>query len=307
MYPIDNYNSIYQSKKCDKSKGSGIGMYIHKKYNFSKMTHVSTCTANLETLFVKITNTEAPVTVGVVYRPPNGDMKLFNDEFEHLLNVLPNKNVYISGDFNVNLHNIDNKTSNFEECFISSGYSPLISLATHEQPHCEKTCIDNIFCNSFDKIICSGTITDRLSYHLPIFSISLLGNTATIETEESNLPHYDYCNENVEKFIDKVKSTFSSSPEYNYNFSGFAKAYTDVIDDCCLSQSKPNSKRTHSNNPWITSAIINSISVKHELYKQWKKTTSKQNKSGNGDKYLKFKDYRKSLKRVIKEAKKTTL
>ena len=37
MYPIDNYNSIYQSKKCDKSKGSGIGMYIHKKYNFSKI------------------------------------------------------------------------------------------------------------------------------------------------------------------------------------------------------------------------------------------------------------------------------
>ena len=146
MYPIDNYNSIYQSKQSAKSKGSGVAMYIHKKYNFTKITKVSQCTVNLEALFVTITNTEAPLTVGVLYRPPNGDIKLFNDEFESILNKLPNKNVYITGDFNINLHKIDNNAAKFEENFISFGFSPLISLATHEQPHCEKTCIDNIFC-----------------------------------------------------------------------------------------------------------------------------------------------------------------
>ena len=101
MYQIDNYQSIYQSKISNKLKGSGVGMYIHKNYNFTEIPQISCCTYNLEALFVTITNTKVPLTVGVVYRPPNGNINSFNDEFEQLLSQLPNKNVYIQGDFNI--------------------------------------------------------------------------------------------------------------------------------------------------------------------------------------------------------------
>ena len=37
MYQIDNYKSIFQSKIPNKHKGSGVGMYIHKKYNFTEI------------------------------------------------------------------------------------------------------------------------------------------------------------------------------------------------------------------------------------------------------------------------------
>ena len=309
MYQIDNYQSIYQSSivvnEKAKSKGSGIGMYIHDTYNFTDLPQVSCCTPNIEALFITITNTITPITIGVVYRPPSGDLEIFYEDFERLVNQLPNKNVYIHGDFNINLHKSDKSTTEFEKVFISNGYGPLISLATHEQPHCEPSCIDNIFCNSIHHITCTGTIIDKLSHHLPIFSFSNIESIKGSSSERTDsIPQYDFSNANAEKFIERVKSVFSTSPENNYNFSGFAQAYTNLIDECCLSLNKSNSKRTLAVNPWITASIIRSIHTKHKLYKAWKKTVTKIDADGNPEKYSLYKNYRKSLKTVIKNAKK---
>ena len=309
MYQIDNYQSIYQSNivlnEKVKSKGSGIGMYIHNTYNFTEIPQVSRCTPNIEALFITITNTATPITIGVVYRPPSGDVDIFNAEFEQLVNQLPNKNVYIHGDFNINLHKTDKNTTAFEKVFISNGYAPLISLATHERPHCEPSCIDNIFCNNINHITCTGTITDKLSHHLPIFSFSNIESINKNSSEKADsTPQYDFCNANAEKFVDRVKSVFSTSPENNYNFSGFAQAYTNLIDECCLSLSKSKSKRTKTINPWITPSIIRSVQTKHKLYKAWKKTVTKNDAVGNPEKYYMYKNYRRRLKTIIKSAKK---
>ena len=39
----------------------------------------------------KTNNTEVPITIEVVYRPPSGNINSFNDEFEYLLSQPPNK------------------------------------------------------------------------------------------------------------------------------------------------------------------------------------------------------------------------
>ena len=41
------------------------------------MNKLSRCTKNMECLFVTITNTNVPITVGAVYRPPSGLVKNF--------------------------------------------------------------------------------------------------------------------------------------------------------------------------------------------------------------------------------------
>ena len=77
LYQIDDYNSCYQAKNCNKNKGSGVGIYVHKQFNFvenAKLTHFS---SNLETVFVDITNTSEPLTIGTIYRPPSGDRAEF--------------------------------------------------------------------------------------------------------------------------------------------------------------------------------------------------------------------------------------
>ena len=105
----------------------------------------------VETLFIKITNTSAPIVIGVVYRPPSGDIKEFNKEIELILSKLPSKNSFILGYYIINRLDLNTKgQADFEKIVISNGYLPLISVYTHHQPGCRKTCIDNII----SSIIC---------------------------------------------------------------------------------------------------------------------------------------------------------
>ena len=96
IYQItDRYTSVYQDSIKNKNKGSGIGLYIDSKYSFSTLDDLSICNRDIECLFVTITNTIEPITTGLIYRPPSGNIELFNSEIEGLLAKLPNKNTYI--------------------------------------------------------------------------------------------------------------------------------------------------------------------------------------------------------------------
>ena len=74
----DKYTSVYQSKIENKHKGSGLGLYINKKFNFTPNDSLSLCDHDIESLFVNITGMERPTVVGVIYSPPNGNIERFN-------------------------------------------------------------------------------------------------------------------------------------------------------------------------------------------------------------------------------------
>ena len=68
------------------------------------------------------------VTLGVIYRPPNTDVRNF---LEHMSTILANlkdinRTVYIKGDFNLNLINISEHipTSDFVELMFSYSFFP---------------------------------------------------------------------------------------------------------------------------------------------------------------------------------------
>jgi hypothetical protein len=63
---------------------------------------------------------------------------------------------------------------------------PLISLATHEKPGCNESCIDNLITNDVEGIIAAGVLRDRIS-HLKYKQ------------------YYDYCHSNVDNFLDKLE------------------------------------------------------------------------------------------------------
>ena len=142
LYQMSGYNAVYQSKIDNKQKGSGLALYISESLEYCEILEYSQCTVNLEALFIKVKNTSEVLTVGVVYRPPSGTVSAFMTEFEELLSTLPNKNVIISGDFNIDLHKPNNE---YENLFYSHGFVPTISISTHEKLGCTPSCIDNIF------------------------------------------------------------------------------------------------------------------------------------------------------------------
>ncbi|MCP4457795.1 MAG: hypothetical protein GY816_07195, partial [Cytophagales bacterium] len=261
---------------------------------------------SIESLFVQVTNTVEPTTVGVIYRSPNSSRDKFFDEIERIIAKLPSKNVYILGDFNLNFFSGSTlDVSRFEEEIISNGYYPLISLATNHVPGCEQSCIDNIFTNRDPgSVIASGKVLGKISTHSAIFQVS----EVFISDDEKNEPktkiEYDYCLANVAKFQDLLRNALADEAEAEVqSMQGFMTLFQDCINKSCKLEKPKFTKRNTINNPWITPAVLESIHRNDDLYKSWVKTCTRKNPSGNVAMRQSQREYQIKLRWVIKTAK----
>ena len=239
------YISEYLSKINDKYKGSGLALYLKDSFLYTRNEEFSQCSPDLETLFVTINNFENPVTIGVIYRPPNVDITKSLNELNSLLVKLPVSNVYISGDFDIDLHK--NNTNNFEDTIFANGFTALISIATHFKPDCTPSCIDNILTNSTDTIICSGVINYNHN-HSPIFCVT----SAICKSSEfiSTFPQHDYNETNVIQFQNKLFEYVNgididdNTSANESKFELFVNTVNELVDECFIVDEKmKHSKR----------------------------------------------------------------
>ena len=317
LFTLNGYQSEYQSKIAGKSKGSGLAIYIKDSFLYTINDNLSFCTKNLESFFITVSNTSKPLTIGVVYRPPSGDQSEFVREFNELLHKAPKSNVFLTGDFNIDLHK--RNIPDFEDSFYGNGFVPLVSIATHFKPGCNPSCIDNIFTNSVESIVKSGVCENTVSHHLPLFCFAEV-RLKPSNDEEICLPKYDLCETNMASFLDSFSNKLYTTGLLNLakfdeiKFDYFVDTLTTTIDSCFLvDPEQVKSRRNRLVNPWITSGIIASIKTKEFLYHKWKKTvsTSKRENNSNTNKvvggdlnhYHAYKEFRKKLKGTIGHAK----
>ena len=102
----------------------------------------------IESTFVEIINkNEKNVVVGCIYKHPKQTIPNFLEN--HLLPLLEklsheNKQILITGEFNINLFNYDEKnTVNFLDTMFSYFYLPFINTPTRVTDH-SKTLIDDL-------------------------------------------------------------------------------------------------------------------------------------------------------------------
>ena len=296
-YHLPGYHSFYQDTKEGKSKGSGVALYVKDCFNATQITNLSQVSDNLETLFISVSNETGPVTIGVVYRPPSGNSEAAVQELGTILKNCPTKRTYCMGDYNVDLHESNNRLlNNFEEIVTTSGFYPTVSLFTHKKVDCRETCIDNIMTNDIDTIQLSGTISDRISHHLPIFQVLNL-NTAKCPTV-NNVQLYDYCNTNIDNFVKDLQQRTAMTEVQD--FASFNKLFHETLDTNCKLQKPKTSRRTPQNNPWITPSIRAASKKKHEMRVEFAKTKSSKLPNGNPVLGKNFKDYQRTLKHSIK-------
>ena len=313
LYKIPGYLSFFNSKYLNKHKGSGLGMYINDNFIATSIKELSLCTVDIETLFIKICNSDKPLTLGVIYRPPSGNIKNFYLQFEKILNMLStnesNADTIVCGDFNINLFKNDSKKSKFENVFFGNCFIPTISLATHEKPGCEPSCIDNIFVSNIDSVIASGVLHEtKISHHCPTICFYDVAIDIESDLDQKSMPQYDYCESNIIKFNDKLiqKLAIENYTADEKGFNTFTECIQNTIDECFKIDDPSNffqSRRNRLVNPWITNGLIKSVNYKNFLYEKWKKSKNKKNKLGDQILYEKYKEYRKRLKILIKSAK----
>ena len=170
---LQNY-TLFQTPT--ESNSGGAILYISNNINCKLRKDLQIYKSKeLESVFVEIINPKKNNTIiGCIYRHPCMEIENFNDNyFEPLLKKLSheNKNIFLAGDYNINLLHSDTneQTSTFLNNLSSNLFIPHIILPTRITSK-SKTLIDNIFSNStnFTSFV-SGNLTSTISDHLPQF------------------------------------------------------------------------------------------------------------------------------------------
>ena len=312
MYSIDNFESYYNEKMENKKSGTGVALYINKKFNAIENKYASITKEHIEALFLHVSQNKFKANVGVVYRPPNSSFKDFKDDLQNLMKSLSKTEItYILGDFNLDLHKTDSNSNaeTFEELFISEGFFPLVSIATHHNKATNSnSCIDNIFTNKINLINDSGVIKNCGSGHSPIYSMSKVDLIFQHRKKEKITQNYDFSHKNTDEFIKKLEENKDSLLSKDFSvppdFSNFIQNFHKYLDETCKLDVPKTSVRNVINNPWITDSIISAIARKDELYHDWKSTCTKNNPGGNRELHKTFSDYRRVLKHIITYEKK---
>ena len=145
--------------------GGGVGLYINDHIRYNLHNDMKIFNEYCESFFIEVEKSQFAfgknIIVGVMYRPPNTDMKEFNEIIKDLLENIKreNKVCYLMDDYNIDLLNIESHspTSDYNDIMYSNGFIPLITCPTRVT-YSSATIIDNIFTNQFSSQSLQGIL-----------------------------------------------------------------------------------------------------------------------------------------------------
>ena len=243
--------------------------------------------------------------VAVVYRHPRkkNDTKFL----EYLTNTISRKirkekkTVFIVGDFNINLLNIDSDeyTESFLNLLLSNFFQPHILQPSKISNNSKPSLIDNIFLNSIDHETFSGNLVSKISDHMPNF---IFCKSMQLKSKKDNRGFFrDYNNFHPDSYIRDLRErnlgiSINSIQGANDQYNLF---HDDLLSNINKhAPLKPITKKMYKQRlkPWITKGILKSISVKNKYYKKFLKTRSPII-------YKNYKYYRDLINHLIRKSK----
>ena len=254
--------------------------------------------------------------IGNIYRPPNELVDFYNEFISELSPVLKslekNKSeVIVSGDFNIDLLNINNKQvfSDYFDMLTNNSFYPKITLPTRlSNKH--GTLIDNFFCKLTETTLdtISGILIKKFSDHQPYFTILKNINHKDHKPKYTKIVKQDM--ESIQNFHGEIQNALDhanlnndldTDPNLNYN------TLHEIIQQAKLKHMPIKlvkfNKYKHKISPWITRGILQSIQYKDNLYKKHKMTDPTLPEFDIQK--LNLKTYNNILKRAIRLAKRS--
>jgi len=282
-FDILGYSAIHTPTE---SSAGGTLLYISNTFSYRPRTDLDQCmylSKQLESVFAEIIlPKKTNVIVGCIYRHPNMSITEFNSFYlTPLLDKVGNENkkIFLLGDFNINLlkSNENNDISSFLDCLGSHLILPQILLPTRVTEH-SKTLIDNIYSSVTEGEIFSGNLLHTISDHLPQFCIVYSQTPHNNRSKAKTIFYQNWSKFNQEQFI-------LDFLEINWNET-FTQGET-VNPDCCfdtfnfkmqelVGRHLPTVRLTKRQlktrrKPWITSAILKSMSKRDFYFRKFVK------------------------------------
>ena len=292
LYFIEGYNHIHKVRSG--RMGGGVSLFIMKSLPFTIRQDLSNFNDVIESIFIEVSHN---IIIGLIYRPPNTDVRSFNESLSETLNLIraENKILYLIGDFNINLLNSENHslTSEFLDILYANSLFPLINKPTRVQRN-SATLIDNIFCNQINTPDFScGIMVTEISDHYPIFCID---KKSTNKLAENSTLHRNYSQKNLENFVNAISvinwELLIHKADSCSSFTSFYKKFKETYDNCFpVTQLRTKYK---SRKPWLSFGLRKSIKTKNKLYVKFRKVRT----SGNEAIY---KDYKRNLSKLLRK------
>ena len=286
---IPNYTII--RRDATKFGHTGIAVYIH-----DAMKHVMKQRGDLESdlvesLWFESNISKSSILIGFVYRNPASD-SIWYDDFITMMEKIENtengKDILLLGDFNVNFL----KNNPTWDATISLFNLHQIIQAPTRVTNSTKSLIDHIYTNSPDRIKHSTVHQTSMSDHFTVqctldYKISRIHtNTQSIITYRSfkHFNHIHFCNDLDSCAFNEIYQT----DDPDEAFSSFNKVFCAVYNK--HAPIKKKRVKTLSMPPWLNPEIKAAISRRDKFKKQ--------------KNYSDFKQQRKHVKFLIRQAKK---
>ena len=247
-----------------------IGLFVNQSLNYNVLEKISN--EAFQALWVEISFVDHKnIICGIIYRQHNSpdDFLTYLDRTIEKL-VSDDKDVYIMGDFNIDL--LKCETSQVSQDVLLSLRSCYL-IPTVDKPtrlhRTSATLIDNIFVNNPDKLLASGNIISDISDHFSQFCITTSAKDKFRQVK--NVKIRDYSRFSVDRFNDELSEIdwdqiiANGANCVNKLFSSFYK-YNTIVNKHAPMKKLSNRKAKQLSKPWITSRIREAIKVKNKLY-----------------------------------------
>ena len=277
MLRVNGYNLVRFDRKWKEDnmphvkKGGGVGMYIKEElaYSFDSLKEFNMSSKDIECGWVKIImQNSKDIVIGVVYRPPNGDVENFCEKLITScddIGVNHTKDIFLMGDFNINYLAVNERhkklLTNMESL---TGLKQLIT-----QPTRMTNCIDLIFTNC-NEIANSGVLDIDISDHDLVF---VTKKKATITREQIDFYGRSYKNYDKNDFqlhlINHNWETF-----WGFDDPTHCWEYITTLIESYMNVSCPIKRRRvkNSSEPWLNNEILEAIFDKDQAWKEAKVT-----------------------------------
>ena len=269
---LQGFKAVCASRR-DKG-GGGVAILIREGLVYRERRDLGTFKEGIvETLFIELVGRGGQKNdiIGIVYRPPNVDIRVFNNEMTEILKQVKNENCYLMGDFNVDLlkSTTHTPTSEFIEGFTETGFFPTIALPTR-LTESSATLIDNIWTNNGEANISSGLVTVRVSDHLPVFAM-IGGHKEPGDDHEACSMKRVVNERRIEMFGERLKSWSFDEIRFQgieANVARFRNEFRDMYDTAFPWKQTKKKKRDREK-PWLDDTEFKTlVEEKGNLYKK---------------------------------------
>ena len=280
---LEGYEHIYAVRSeinDSKNWGGGLSFFIKSGLNYKICNHLTNADKFLETLFLEVSTSSKTYLLGLIYRIPNTNSKIFIEKLNNIIEPIKGgQKMILLGDFNIDLLQENAHTREFQNMLQCNYLIPTILEATrvasvnrNGENHVTETLIDNIFVGS-DIVFKSGLIYSSISDHYPIY-VSILDNDFSSNPDFINTVKIRVIDDfKVRKFKSALQRSFFHALQDIKQAKSAFSCYFSILNSLYNKYFPIVTKQVKVKSllkPWVTDVIIKRIKIRDKLGKRAK-------------------------------------